>query len=323
MKSSFLLTILVTAMTASVASAQMSSRPSPQDMKPNQKTTFDKFYERLKISYFGVLTTPHLDDISHSHYDNAAISPEFSGKGDAKNRDTWPTNVWNQIAFSYNFGAKLSFVVAPRWMTPLSHPVDMKEPEDRSLIALEDALVGFGGVIHSSEDKKFNLWIRPAMRLPVSKASRNSGQAGAGQLSQQLEFAYNATYDFNKTWQLGLFGQLRQWVIEDRYQFDRFRIYTAPFIQYTINDTSRLQLYYENMLETNRRGEPVDDRDPKFYDVWQNMFLGYSVDVTSKFNIMPFTSVYVNDTPFRVDGTDITVNQKAFWFGAWISYSIK
>lgn len=309
MKSSFLLTIIVTTLTATVASAQMTMRPSPKDMQP-QKSTYDKFSERLKIGYFGVLTTPNFEQIEEGNWDNAALSPEFTG---GTNQDTWPTNVWNQIAFSYNFGAKLSFVVAPRWMTPLSHSVDMKEPEDRALIALEDALIGFGGVIHSSEDKKFNLWIRPGVRLPISRASRNSTQAGAGQLSNQLELAYNATYDINKTWQLGLFGQFRQWVIEDRYQFDRFRIYTAPFVQYTIDDVSRVQVYYENMLETNRRDRPVGDRDPVFKDVWQNVFAGYSRDITPKFNIMPFLSCFVSEP----------IESKSFWAGAWISYSFK
>ena len=32
-------------------------------MKPQEKKTFDKFYDRLKIGWFGVLTTPHFDDM--------------------------------------------------------------------------------------------------------------------------------------------------------------------------------------------------------------------------------------------------------------------
>lgn len=323
MKSSFLLIALAIATWASVASAQMSMRPNPKDMQP--ESTFDKFYKRLRISYFGVLTTPHLEDLKHSRYNNGAISPEFGqeAKGKKKNHDTWPTNMWNQINFAYNFGAKLSFSFIPRWMTPLAHPVDMKKPEDRSLIEIEDFLVGFGGVIYASEDKKFNLWIRPGVRLPTSRASRNSGQAGAGTLTSNLELAYLPTYDFNKTWQLGIFGQVRQWVIEDHYDMTRFRFYTAPYIQYTIDDVSRFQLYYENIIETNRRDQPVGKRDPKFYDKWQNVFLGYSRDFTPKFNAMPFVGVFVNDTPARLDDTNLTMNEKAIWFGAWVSYSFK
>ena len=316
MKSFFLFALLVTGLMANVASAQMSTRPSPQDMQPQKKTTFDSFWERLKIGYFGVVTTPHLDDMMKNQWRNAAISPEFGNapKGEQKNHDTWPTNVWHQISFRYRFGGKLDFVVNPRFMTPLANGRDMKSPEDRSFVMLDDVLVGFQGVVYTSDDKAFNLFIRPAMRLPVSRANRNSGQSGSGTLSKQVELAYNATYDFNKTWQLGLFGQFRQWVIEDQFGFDRFRIYTAPYVQYTIDDVSRVQVYYEVMLETNRRGKPADDRDPVFKDVWQNVMAGYSRDITPKFNVMPFLGVFATDRP---------ITDKSIWLGAWVSYAIK
>lgn len=315
MKSIFLFILVLTA-TMATAFAQMTMRPSPQDMKVNEKRTFDKFYERLKIGWFAVPTTPHLDDIMKGQYHNAAISPEFGNapKGDQKNHDTWPTNIWQQISFRYSFGAKMDFVVNPRFMVPIVNSRDMKAPEDRSFIMVDDILFGFQGVVLSDEAKKFNLWIRPGMRVPTSRPSRNSGQGGAGTLSNQVELAYNATYDFTKIWQVGLFGQWRSWVIEDQVGFDRFRIYTAPFIQYTVDDVSRWQLYYENMLETNRRSKPADDRDPVFKDVWQNAFLGYSRDFTPKFNAMPFVSVFVNDEP---------ITDKSIWFGAWVSYQIK
>lgn len=311
MKSSFLITILVTAMTASVASAQLNPRrPSPKEMQP-QKSTFDKFSERLKIGYSNVFTTPTLNDISNGHWENSALHEGYSQNED--NRDTWPTNIWHQISFNYNFGAKLHFVINPRFMTPLAHPVDMKEPEDRGLIMVDDTLVGFQGVIYTTEDKKFNLWVRPAMRLPTSKASRNTGNGGAGSTTHQLDFAYNATYDFNKTWQVGLYNQFRQWVIEDHYDMTRFRIYLSPFVQYTINDVSRLLFYYENYQETDKRKSPVGDREPVFYDKTQNAFVGYSYDITPKFNVMPTVNYFLNQP----------LTDRAIWFGAQMSYSIK
>jgi hypothetical protein len=316
MKSSFLLTIALSALTVNVAWAQLTTKPSAEDLKRNEKTTFDKFSDRLKIGYYGAFTSPHLDDIEKGQWRNAAISPEYGNapKGEQKNHDTWPANLWNQVSFNFNFGAKLNFVFNPRFMTPLAHSRDMKEPEDRAFLMMDDFLVGFQGVILSTDDKKFNLWIRPGVRIPTSRASRNSGQRGAGTITHQTELAYNATYDFNKTWQLGLFGQFRQWVIEDQYGFDRFRIYTAPFIQYTIDDTTRIMTYYENMMETDRRGKPANDRDPVWKDVWQNVMLGVSKDITPKLNIYPYIAGFVNDKPF----TD-----KSLWFGAWISYQIK
>jgi hypothetical protein len=180
---------------------------------------------------------------------------------------------------------------------------------------LDDLLVGFQGVVYASEDKKFNLWIRPGVRIPTSRASRNTGNAGDGNTTHQIELAFNPTYDFNKTWQLGMFGMFRQWIIDDQYGMDRFRSVTNPYIQYTIDEVSKLQVYYELMLETNTRGLPEGDRDPIFYDIWQNVTFLYGRDITPKLNIAPFVGVFVNDTP--------TITDKSLWFGAWITYQIK
>jgi hypothetical protein len=316
MKSSFLISLVLTALFANVAWGQLSTKPSAEDLKPNTKTHFDKFSDRLKIGYFGVLTTPHFDDMEKGQWRNAAISPELGNapKGEHKNQDTWPTNMWNQISFNYNFGAKMNFVINPRFMVPLANGRDMKAPEDRSFIMLDDFLIGFQGVVYSTDDKKFNLWIRPGMRMPTSRASRNSVNSGFGNLSRQLELGANPTYDFNKKWQLGAFTQWRMWVYEERYNWSRFRFYTAPYIQYTITDTTRVQAYYENMYENTKRWKSVNGKKPVFQDIWQNVYVGVSHDVTSKFNVFPYISCFVNDTP---------VTDKSLWIGAWVSYQIK
>lgn len=309
---------MIFVMTSTVVFAQMSTRPSPKDTKPQEKKTFDKFYDRLRIGYFGVVTTPHLDDIDRGKWRNAAVSPEWGNapKGKGKNQDTFPTNVWNQVSFNYNFGAKMNFVVNPRFIVSLAHEKDIgtSAPEDRSTVFLDDVLLGFQGVVYSSEDKKLNIWIRPGLRLPTSRPSRNLTNRGDGAITHQPELAYLPTYDFNKTWQVGIFGQVRSWIMEDQYNLDRLRLYTAPYVQYTIDDVSRVQLYYEDILETDRRGKPQGDRNPVFKNYWQNVFMGYSRDYTSKFNAMPFIGCFVNDTP---------ITDKSVWFGAWVSYQIK
>ncbi len=334
MKSFFLSTLVLTAITANVVSAQV-TKPAPKQMTKQSakpvvkeeakkvekveevtKSSYQKFSDRLKIGYFGVFTTPHLQDIKHNRWKNAATSPEFGNAptGKQKNQDTWPTNFWNQISFNYNFGAKMNFVVNPRFMIPMASAPNMKKPEDRSFIMLDDVLVGFQGVVYSSADKKFNLWIRPGVRLPTSHASRNTGNAGTGRTTHQLDLTYSPTYDFNKTWQLGMFAQFRQWVIEDQYGTDRVRSITNPYIQYTLNDVSRVQLYYELILETDRRGKPENDREVVYTDRWQNVSFIYSRDITPKLNFSPLVGVFVNDTP---------ITDKSVWAGAWISYQIK
>jgi hypothetical protein len=306
MKSSFLLTIVL-ALLPVIGSAQITAKSKRRVVQ--KKSSFDKFYDRLRIGYFGVFTSPNFHEMKNDRWKNAAISKQYSG---GTNKDTWPTNIWHQVSFNYNFGAKMNFVVNPRFMTPLLNGRDMKAPEDRSFIMIDDVLVGFQGVF-SSDDKKFNFWIRPGVRLPTSRASRNSGNGGAGTTTHQIDISYNPTYDFDKTWQLGMFGQLRQWVIDDQYGFDRFRIISNPYIQYTINDVSKIQVYYENFLETDRRSKPADDRDPVFKDQWQNVTVGYARDVTSKLNLFPFIGCFI----------DQPLTDKSLWIGSWISYQIK
>lgn len=312
MKSIFLFTTLASLMMASVASAQMSTRPSPKEINAPKKTTFDGFWDRLKIGYFSVLTSPTYHDMRNGKWNQSALDEGYAGN--KQNRDTWPTNIWHQLSFNFNFGAKLNFVVNPRFMTPLVNSKYMGPPEDRAFLMIDDALIGFQGVIYNTEDKAFNLWIRPGIRVPTSRASRNTGNGGAGATSQQAELAYNATYDFNKTFQLGVFGQFRQWVIEDKYGFDRFRIYTAPFFQYTLNDVSRIIGYWELYMETDRRSKPADDRDPVFKSKTQDAYVGLSYDITPKFNVYPYVGVFLDNTP---------IDDRSFWLGAWISYSIK
>src|SRR5690606_37721723 len=154
--------------------------------KVESKSAFAKFSDRLKISYSGSLTTPNFRDMKNGHWTNAAISPAWDLETDAKgthhleNRDTVPTNIYNQVSFNYNFGAMMNFVVNPRFSIQLAPSRDMNFPEDKGTFVWEDTLVGFQGVIYSSEDKKFNLFTRPGIRLPTSKLYRNATNARDG-----------------------------------------------------------------------------------------------------------------------------------------------
>ncbi len=299
---------------ASVALAQVSTMPSPKDAEADRnKTSFQKFHDRLKIGVFSVFTSPTMSDIEKGNFHYGATSPKT--KSFPGNRDSLPMTFWNQVSFNYNFGAKLNFVFNPRFsIWPLRGKDTTLNPE-ASTIQIEDFLLGFQGVAFSSTDKKFNLWIRPGVRLPTSRASRNATNAGFGTTSYQYELAYLPTYDFDKTWQIGIFGQFRQWIFNDRYSYARFRFYTAPYVQYTINDTNRIQFYFESMVENNKRWETINDKSPVFKDIWQNFFVGVSHDVTPKFNVFPFIGMFPDDP----EG----LSNKSVWLGAWISYQIK
>jgi hypothetical protein len=277
----------------------------------DEKTSFDKFSERLSVSYFGVLTTPPLEDWDSN---NAAISPEFSpGNDPCKNCDTYSMNLWSQVNIGYNFGAKFKFNVIPRWTTFLDTPSDQAKGEN-TLFLIEDALIAFSGVFFSSADKKFTWWMRPGTRLSTSRFARNYDSGTWGTLTHQFEWLHSITYDFSKEFQIGLLAQQRLWIYDDRYNLSRMRYFTSPFVSYQINDTTKVQAYYENMIENNRRWKSLNNKEPVYRDVWQNFYVGVAKDITPKLNIFPYISAFVNDVPFST---------RSLWAGAWISYAIK
>ncbi|GEM_PF-1710656 len=276
-------------------------------------STFDKFYSRLKISYFGVVTSSNLESWDQSR---ASISPEWgiSDKGNDKNSDTWPVNLWSQLSFNYNFGYKMNFVVNPRWVTMLGSTKRMKEPEDNSFLMLDDVLVGFQGVIWASKDGKFAWWARPGVRLPTSRVNRTNNNRNFGTISHQVDFLNQLTYDFNPTWQVGAYAQARMWVYEQRYNDSRMRYYVSPFITYSVSDDTKIQAYYEVIWENDRNFKSINGKNPLYKDYWQNVMLAVGQQITPKLNIMPYIATYVNDVP---------LSMRSAWFGAWISYSIK
>ena len=280
---------------------------SPATPVEAPKSPFDKFYERLSIGYFGSFTSPNFEKWDSRR---AALSPEFSG---GKNQDSAAMNLWNQVNFGYNFGAKLRFNVIPRFTVFMNKAPD-QDPGERGMVLLEDALVGFSGVIYTSENKKFNWWIRPGIRLPTSHATRHTNHSEFGRLNYNLEVVNIWSYDFTPKWQLALTFQDRYWIYEQRYNASRNRLYLAPNFTYTINETTKIQGYYENMLENNRRWMAINGKNPSYRNVWQNAYIGVAKDVTPKLNLYPFLSAFVNDVPFST---------QSFWLGIWISYQIK
>jgi hypothetical protein len=311
MKSYFILFIL-TSFFQVKALAQMSTRPSPKEIAELRKSSFQKFSDRLRIGYFGVFTSPTIYDMERQNWDYAATSSPYQTF--STHRDSVATNFLNQVNFSYNFGAKLNFVFIPRFSLWPIEPHSPNQNAENSLIPVEDFLVGFQGVSFTSADKAFNLWIRPGVRLPTSRATRRAFDKDFGSITHQLELAYSPTYDFNKTWQLGLFGQFRQWTFDDRYNYSRFRFYQAPYVQYAFNDTNRIQWYWETIVENSRRWKSIGKhQEPEFRNYYQNTFVGLSHDINAKFNIFPFLGCIL----------DRRIDEKSLWVGAWISYQIK
>ncbi len=348
MKSSFLLTFALSALISTTVSAQGSRTRSMRGVRPQQtvvkpvtttttttqavaavdpakKTPFEKFYDRLSINYFGQVTSPHLKKWSSK---NAALSPQLGdatlGRNNgneerrcAKNCDSYAANLWSQVNFAYDFGWKMKFNFIPRWTTYLGNPKDMNRSvgEDRGFVGLEDFLFGLSGVVYTSEDKKFNWWTRPGVRLPTSHFSRRYNSGAFGDLTNNVELAHSVTYDFNAQWQIGFNAQQRMWVYEDRFNISRFRFYTAPYVSYAVSDKTKVQWYYQNMIENNKRFNSIGDRKkPTFKDIYQDTFIGVAHDFTDRLNIMPYVGMFVDDIPYSMESA---------YVGAWISYRIK
>jgi hypothetical protein len=312
MKRSFLLTVILGALLTSqvygqTKKATTTTTPIATQAAEAPKSDFDKFYERLSIGYFGALTTPNFDNWDSRE---AAISPEFSG---GTNNDTYSMNVWSQVNIGYSYGGKFKFNVIPRF-TVLLDEAPTQDPGERGNVLLEDALVGFSGVLYASDDKKFSWWMRPGVRLPTSHATRNADNADFGKISYNLELLTTLTYDFNPAWQLGTTYMNRYWIYEQRYNNSKHRHYISPFITHTLNDTTKIQLYYELMLQNNNRRESINGLSPVYKDLWQNAYIGVAKDITPKMNVFPFISAFVNDPKFGM---------QSFWAGLWVSYQIK
>jgi hypothetical protein len=328
MKSSFLLLIVVSFFSAPIAFGQITKLKPKLGAKKQPVTTtlhllasearpvaqvtkssFDKFYERLGISYFGAYTSPNLEDWD-SRY--GATAPEAQSKR-CNNCDTYAQSLFNQVNFAYNFGGKLKFNIIPRWTMFLGEPSD-QDGGQRGMFLIEDAIVGFSGVLFVSADKKFSWFTVPRMRLPTSLASRGNVNKDFGRLNYQLEWNNSFSYVFNKEWEASLSLGNRVWVFDHRYNLSRHRLVTNPSVSYNLNDTTKIQAYYEHFLENNRNWKSINGKNPNYQNNWQNFMVGISHDLTPDLNVLPFISSFVNTVPYST---------RALWLGAWISYTIK
>lgn len=301
MKSSFHF-LMVLCLLTGIAGAQTKTTKVSKTQVVAQKTSFQKFYDRLKISYWGSYQSSSL-----GQWDYRALDEKGQKYND------YAHNMFNQVSFNYNFGWKMNFVVNPRWTTNFGSTSKYPSGSGAAtgFLILEDTLVALQGTLYSSESGKFNWWARMGARLPTSSASR------AGNITAQPEIFTIPSYDFNKKWQLGSYIQIRQWVYQQRYTGYRYRIYTAPYIQHTINDTTKVTLFVENYSENRKNLKSQNGKSPNFKGYWNNVMVGLGKDITPKMNIMPFLGYMTDADKIQQRPLDPA------WFGFWLSYQIK
>lgn len=325
MKSSFLLTMLLGCLVSVSAFSQTRARAKPLSKKEPvktqtttqtvsktqvtevQKSSFDKFYERLKISYFGAFQGSSL-----TSWDGLSAD-----EGGAHFKD-YAHNVFNQISFNFNYGGKFNFVINPRFTINTGDTQKHGDLND-DFIFIEDMLVAFQGVLLASDDKKFTWWTRNGARLPTSRGSR------AADITWQPESFNIFTYDFSSKWQFGTYVQLRLWVHNQAYTSRRYRVYTAPYLQYAITPKDKVAIWYENYSENRNRGESFNGKIPVFKDYWQNAMLSYSKDLSPTVNFMPFLGYHLNtnQAPGKQRYAIADRPLDPMWLGFWLSWQIK
>jgi len=173
MKSSFLFLVILGAVFTSTASGQTykTSKPLanasvaptlPAMTETEKKDGFQRFSDRLKIGYW-------------SGYQSSSLGQWGSGANDEYGvlDKTYVHNLFNQVSFNYNFGAKMNFVINPRFTLNTGSTKSYGgNNSGKGQLSVEDMLIGFQGTIFSSENKKFNWWMRAGGRLPTSRDSR-------------------------------------------------------------------------------------------------------------------------------------------------------
>jgi hypothetical protein len=279
------------------------------------KSAFNRFSDRLMISYFSAYQGSALGQMDQHPIDEHGKKDTTSGQ-----------YIFNQISFNYNFGWKMNFVLNPRFSVNLGNTSSLPD-SNNGIVVIEDALMGFQGVIFSSDDKKFNFWMRAGARLPTSKASR------AGNITAQPDFYMNPTYDFSKKWQFSSYAQIRHWIYDNKVTAYRYRFYVAPYIQYTINDHTRLLAFYEIYLENRKHLQSQNQQAPLFQNYWQNIMLAVSQDLTKDgwVNFMPFIGFFVDtrsdhskaSTSNPPSRNITTAPLDSAWLGFWFSWRFK
>lgn len=333
MKSIFLVTLLC-ALLSEVATAQAPKRKRrainpptnpratqktilPIDKKPEvRKDSFDKFYERLTIAYFGVyLSSP----LAYLHSDYAATSPDFEtpSSGCPDNCDTYAQNIFNQITFSYHFGGGSKFIIVPRWTLFLGNANKTNLPgtyDGSQLIEVEDPLVGWSFNLLTSVDKRWAWNIRPAVRLPVSRGSRGGDAARFGDVTFQPDIATSIAYTMSPSWSFGYSLQNRFWVYEDRFNESRHRIAQSLNANQALSEDLSLSYNLEYWVQNDRNRESLNQAAASYKRNWFNTYVGLSWAATKKLNVTPILGVFPGDPDFGLNSA---------YASAWIAYLIK
>lgn len=256
------------------------------EKKVEDKSHFDKFNDRLRIIYFSIYSTAPLTNW-HADFTPVNSFKEGTKAGCGYNCDDYASNIFNLLILVYNYSPNASFVIQPRWS------IFTGQSSDNSLLQLEDWVVSWG-YRHKFSDE-WSIDLRPGVRLPFSRGSRNSDVAGIGDLTLQPDFLVLLNYNPNKDWSFQYILQNRFWVYEDRFNETRHRIAQTLNTNYQLTDKLQFQHYIDYWVENSNRRESLNGKSVSYKQNFFNTYAGVSYMVTPKFGVTPLIGFYPDD----------------------------
>ena len=250
--------------------------------------------ERLRIGYFSEFLGPALNNGEGTY-------PDVDGKGNFV-RGSEPIQLWNQVSFGWQVNKTWRAIVNPRFTTQLGDRSRLAE--DNGVLRTEDFLVGAQGTIWQSGP--WSLWVRPAYRLPTSRATRDANWNGQVEWLHIIDRAPGT----DTKWGVGMWTMYRHYVPSAETTNERWRLYAAPYVTYTFNDKWRWEGYYENEIQHN---EAFGKRDLNYARrTLQSGFTGFTYTISPSLSVFPFVRMY---TVRKFDADTMG-------FGAWIIASL-
>lgn len=250
--------------------------------------------KKLRINYFSELLGPGFDSQDGN-------IPDVDGKGNAVDNPE-PTQLWNQISIGWHVTDNWRLIFNPRFTAQIGNRDDL--PTDNSVLRTEDFLAGIQGTLWKSG--AWSVWVRPAYRLPTSRASRDSNWNGQVEWLHIIDRAPGT----DTKWGVGMWTLARAYVPTDETTSERWRLYNAPYVTYTINDKWRAEVFYENEIQHN---QPRGKRDYNYSrNTLQSGMTGVTYTISPSLSIFPFIRYY---TVRKLDPSTMGL-------GAWIQAAL-
>lgn len=280
---------------------------------PVEQKQMSLIQSHFQIRYFSELIWTDLTNHNgNTKYPGANKNGNYSGGSD-------PVNLWNQLSFRWKISDKLHAYINPRWTLQLGSTKQIRadnrdaaakgnKTSDDGMLRSEDWLVGVQGVLWSTKSG-WSYFMRPGYRLPISRATRSANWDGIAEYFQSFDWSQGV-------WGAGIWNLNRWFVANENNNNERYRIYVAPYVTYQINDTFKVEVYYENEFQHNAAaGRSINNTKGSLLfnkRTLQTMTAGVSFPINPSLSLYPFLRFYQMGT----------YDPETIGYGMWIMGAI-